>query len=211
VKRGTIVTCTVTEITSGGIEIEFGSPAMKSFIRRSDLSRDRADQRPERFAVGDKIDAKVMSVDRSSRRVSLSIKALEIAEEAEAVAQYGSADAGASLGDILGAALASSGTSKETSEKVTPTPPSTDGVATADASALDESGRLSGPQGDADDLKQIKGVGPAFEKKLNEAGIYHFWQIAALTDAQLATLEEEVGTSGKGAEWKAQSEELANA
>ena len=211
VKRGTIVTCTVTEITSGGIEIEFGSPAMKSFIRRSDLSRDRADQRPERFAVGDKIDAKVMSVDRSSRRVSLSIKALEIAEEAEAVAQYGSADAGASLGDILGAALASSGTSKETSEKVTPTPPSTDGVATADASALDESGRLSGPQGDADDLKQIKGVGPAFEKKLNEAGIYHFWQIAALTDAQLATLEEEVGTSGKGAEWKAQSEDLANA
>ena len=211
VKRGTIVTCTVTEITSGGIEIEFGSPAMKSFIRRSDLSRDRADQRPERFAVGDKIDAKVMSVDRSSRRVSLSIKALEIAEEAEAVAQYGSADAGASLGDILGAALASSGTSKESSEKVTPTPPSTDGVATADASALDEGGRLSAPQGDADDLKKIKGVGPAFEKKLNEAGIYHFWQIAALTDAQLATLEEEVGTSGKGAEWKAQSEELANA
>ncbi|MEP1832724.1 MAG: 30S ribosomal protein S1, partial [Hyphomonas sp.] len=91
------------------------------------------------------------------------------------------------------------------------TPPSGDGKATADAAALDESGRLSGPQGDADDLKQIKGVGPAFEKKLNEAGIYHFWQIAALTDAQIATLEEEVGTSGKGAEWKAQSEDLANA
>jgi small subunit ribosomal protein S1 len=211
VKRGSTVTCTVTEVTSGGIEVEFGSPAMKAFIRRSDLSRDRADQRPERFAVGDKVDAKVVSVDRSSRRVSLSIKALEIAEEAEAVAQYGSADAGASLGDILGAALASSGAGKETSEKVTPTPPSTDGKATADASALDEKGRLSGPQGDADDLKQIKGVGPAFEKKLNEAGIYHFWQIAALTDAQIATLEEEVGTSGKGAEWKAQAGELADA
>ena len=210
VKRGSTVTCTVTEVTSGGVEVEFGSPAMKSFIRRSDLSRDRADQRPERFAVGDKVDAKVISVDRSSRRVSLSIKALEIAEEAEAVAQYGSADAGASLGDILGAALASSGGAKETSEKVTPTPPSTDGKATADASALDENGRLSEAQGDADDLKQIKGVGPAFEKKLNEAGIYHFWQIAALTDAQLATLEEEVGTSGKGAEWKAQSAELAD-
>ena len=210
VKRGSTVTCTVTEVTSGGVEVEFGSPAMKSFIRRSDLSRDRADQRPERFAVGDKVDAKVISVDRSSRRVSLSIKALEIAEEAEAVAQYGSADAGASLGDILGAALASSGGAKETSEKVTPTPPSTDGKATADASALDENGRLSAAQGDADDLKQIKGVGPAFEKKLNEAGIYHFWQIAALTDAQLATLEEEVGTSGKGAEWKAQSAELAD-
>ncbi|KCZ50975.1 30S ribosomal protein S1 [Hyphomonas beringensis] len=211
VKRGSTVTCTVTEVTSGGIEVEFGSPAMKSFIRRSDLSRDRADQRPERFAVGDKVDAKVISVDRGSRRVSLSIKALEIAEEAEAVAQYGSADAGASLGDILGAALASSGTSKETSDKVNPTPPSTDGQATADESALDEKGRLSGPQGDADDLKEIKGVGPAFEKKLNEAGIYHFWQIAALTDAQIAVLEEEVGTSGKGEEWKAQAEELKSA
>ncbi|MEZ5997348.1 MAG: S1 RNA-binding domain-containing protein [Hyphomonas sp.] len=167
---------------------------MKSFIRRSDLSRDRADQRPERFAVGDKVDAKVTQVDRSTRRVSLSIKALEIAEEAEAVAQYGSADAGASLGDILGAALASSGVGKAEPKK-------------ADAKAGD-TGRLAGPQGDADDLKKIKGVGPAFEKKLNEAGVFHFWQLAGMTDAQLAALEEEVGTSGKGAEWKAQAEEL---
>jgi len=85
-----------------------------------------------------------------------------------------------------------------------------------DAPATDGEGAkpegLSAPrEGKPDDLKQIKGVGPAFEKKLNEAGIYHFWQIAALTDAQLAALEEEVGTSGKGAEWKAQSEELASA
>ncbi|MEZ5999701.1 30S ribosomal protein S1 [Hyphomonas sp.] len=193
VKRGATVTCTVTEITSGGIEVEFGEPAMKSFIRRSDLSRDRADQRPERFAVGDKVDAKVVQVDRGSRRVSLSIKALEIAEEAEAVAQYGSADAGASLGDILGAALASSG-GKEAAP-----------AASGDAEA---NGRLAAPQGDADDLKQIKGVGPAFEKKLNEAGIFHFWQIASMTDDQLAALEEEVGTSGKGADWKAEAEAL---
>ena len=109
VKRGAVVTCTVTEVTSGGIEIEFGDPAVRSFIRRSDLSRDRSEQRPERFAVGDKIDAKVTSVDKSSRRISVSIKALEISEEQEAVAQYGSADSGASLGDILGAALASTG------------------------------------------------------------------------------------------------------
>ncbi len=107
VKRGMIVTCTVTEITTGGIEIEFGDPAVRSFIRRSDLSRDRSEQRPERFAVGDKVDGKVTSVDKSSRRISVSIKALEISEEQEAVAQYGSADSGASLGDILGAALAS--------------------------------------------------------------------------------------------------------
>ena len=196
VKRGTTVTCTVTEITSGGIEVEFGEPAMKSFIRRSDLSRDRADQRPERFAVGDKVDAKVIQVDRGSRRVSLSIKALEIAEEAEAVAQYGSADAGASLGDILGAALASSGTSKE------------DAAPAAASGDADANGRLAAPQGDADDLKQIKGVGPAFEKKLNEAGVFYFWQIASMTDDQLAALEEEVGTSGKGADWKAEAEAL---
>ncbi len=196
VKRGATVTCTVTEITSGGIEVEFGEPAMKSFIRRSDLSRDRADQRPERFAVGDKVDAKVVQVDRGSRRVSLSIKALEIAEEAEAVAQYGSADAGASLGDILGAALASSGTAKE------------DAAPAAASGDADANGRLAAPQGDADDLKQIKGVGPAFEKKLNDAGIFHFWQIASMTDDQLAALEEEVGTSGKGADWKAEAEAL---
>ena len=196
VKRGTTVTCTVTEITSGGIEVEFGEPAMKSFIRRSDLSRDRADQRPERFAVGDKVDAKVIQVDCGSRRVSLSIKALEIAEEAEAVAQYGSADAGASLGDILGAALASSGTGKE------------DAAPAAASGDADANGRLAAPQGDADDLKQIKGVGPAFEKKLNDAGVFHFWQIASMTDDQLAALEEEVGTSGKGADWKAEAEAL---
>lgn len=106
VKRGSIVTCTVSEVASGGIEVEFGEPPVKAFIRRSDLSRDRTEQRPERFAVGDKIDAKITQVDKSSRRIGVSIKALEISEEQEAVAQYGSADSGASLGDILGAALA---------------------------------------------------------------------------------------------------------
>ena len=206
-KRGSIVTCTVTEITSGGIEVEFGSPAMKSFIRRSDLSRDRADQRPERFAVGDKVDAKILTVDRGSRRVSLSIKALEISEEADAVAQYGSADAGASLGDILGAALASSTVGKA-EPKAESKAKKADSAPAGDAGSLDERGRLAAPQGDADDLKKIKGVGPAFEKKLHEAGIFHFWQIASLNDDQIAGLEEEVGTSGKGAEWKGQAEEL---
>ena len=78
---------------------------MKAFIRRADLARDRNDQRPERFQVGNKVDVLVTQVDKSSRRVSVSIKAREIAEEKEAVAQYGSSDSGASLGDILGAAL----------------------------------------------------------------------------------------------------------
>jgi len=103
VKRGSVITVTVTKIEDGGIEVEY--EGMKSFIRRSDLSRDRAEQRPDRFGVGDKVDARVTNVDAKTRRLGLSIKAREIAEEKEAVAQYGSSDSGASLGDILGAAL----------------------------------------------------------------------------------------------------------
>ncbi|MEL6775070.1 MAG: S1 RNA-binding domain-containing protein, partial [Pseudomonadota bacterium] len=104
-KRNQIVTATVTAIEDGGIEVEVDG--MKSFIRRSDLSRDRGEQRPERFSVGDRIDAKVTAIDKAARRVTLSIKAREMAEEKEAVEQYGSSDSGASLGDILGAALKS--------------------------------------------------------------------------------------------------------
>ena len=107
VKRGSIVTCVVTAIEDGGIEVEYNGA--KSFIRRSDLSRDRSEQRPERFQVGDKVDARVTSVDPKTRRLGLSIKAREIAEEKEAVEQFGSSDSGASLGDILGAALKKSG------------------------------------------------------------------------------------------------------
>jgi small subunit ribosomal protein S1 len=103
VKRGDVVTVTVTSIEDGGIEVEYDG--MKSFIRRSDLSRDRGDQRPDRFSVGNKIDARVTNIDKSTRRLGLSIKAREIAEEKEAVQQYGSSDSGASLGEILGAAL----------------------------------------------------------------------------------------------------------
>ena len=103
VKRGSIITVTVTAIEDGGIEVEY--EGMKSFIRRSDLSRDRAEQRPERFQVGDKVDVRVTNIDSKTRRLGLSIKAREIAEEKEAVEQYGSSDSGASLGDILGAAL----------------------------------------------------------------------------------------------------------
>jgi len=103
IKRGSIITVEVTSIEDGGIEVEY--EGMKSFIRRSDLSRDRAEQRPERFQVGDKVDVRVTNIDNKSRRLGLSIKAREIAEEKEAVEQFGSSDSGASLGDILGAAL----------------------------------------------------------------------------------------------------------
>jgi small subunit ribosomal protein S1 len=106
-RKGQTVTCTVTEVTSGGIEVKFGDDEapMSAFIRKSDLSRDRADQRPERFAVGDRMDAQITNLDKAARRVSLSVKALEMAEEKEAIEQFGSSDSGASLGDILGAAL----------------------------------------------------------------------------------------------------------
>jgi small subunit ribosomal protein S1 len=103
VKRGSVITVEVTAIEDGGIEVDY--EGMKSFIRRSDLSRDRSEQRPERFQVGDKLDVRVTNIDAKSRRLGLSIKAREIAEEKEAVEQFGSSDSGASLGDILGAAL----------------------------------------------------------------------------------------------------------
>ena len=105
VKRGSIITVEVTAIEDGGIEVEY--EGMKSFIRRSDLSRDRAEQRPDRFGIGDKVDVRVTNIDAKTRRLGLSIKAREIAEEKEAVEQYGSSDSGASLGDILGAELKS--------------------------------------------------------------------------------------------------------
>ena len=104
-RKGSVTTCTVTAVTDNGLDVEVGETGMTAFIRRSDLARDRADQRPERFAVGEKVDAKITQFDRKTHKMSVSIKALEIAEEKEAVAQYGSSDSGASLGDILGAAL----------------------------------------------------------------------------------------------------------
>jgi small subunit ribosomal protein S1 len=104
VKRNDVVTCTITAVLDSGLEVKIGDD-LAGFIRKAELSRDRAEQRPERFAVGEKIDAKITAIDPKTRKISLSIKAREIAEEKEAVAQYGSTDSGASLGDILGAAL----------------------------------------------------------------------------------------------------------
>ncbi|GGF02467.1 30S ribosomal protein S1 [Stappia taiwanensis] len=104
-RKGAVVTCEVLEVKEGGLEAKITDSDLTTFVRRADLARDRADQRPERFSVGEKFDARITQFDKKTRRVSVSIKALEIAEEKEAVAQYGSSDSGASLGDILGAAL----------------------------------------------------------------------------------------------------------
>ena len=105
VKKGDTVTCEIMKVEENGIEVRIVGSDMGAYIRRADLARDRSEQRTERFAVGEKVDAKVTMVDAKSRKVSASIKALEIADEKEAVAQFGSSDSGASLGDILGAAL----------------------------------------------------------------------------------------------------------
>jgi small subunit ribosomal protein S1 len=104
VKKGDVVTTTVTAVTEGGLEVELAG-GIPGFIRKAELSRDRAEQRPDRFAVGEKIDAKITAFDRATRKAALSIKAREIDEEKEAMAEFGSSDSGASLGDILGAAI----------------------------------------------------------------------------------------------------------
>jgi len=104
-KRGAVVTCTVSQVTDGGLEVLVNG-AVPGFIRRAELSRDRSEQRPDRFAVGEKVDAKISTLDRAARRLTLSIKAKEEEEEKQAMADYGSSDSGASLGEILGAALA---------------------------------------------------------------------------------------------------------
>lgn len=111
-RKGAVVTCVVSAVQDNGIEVKVDDGA-QGFIRKSDLARDRSDQRPDRFATGDRIDAKITQIDQSSRRLTLSIKALEIAEEKQAMANYGSSDSGASLGDILGAAMSKAGISPQ--------------------------------------------------------------------------------------------------
>src|SRR5215211_848527 len=105
VKKGAVVTCEVLEVKESGIEVKISGTDFTTFIKRSELARDRNDQRAERFAVGEKVDARVIQFDKKARKVQVSIKALEVAEEKEAIAQYGSSDSGATLGDILGTAL----------------------------------------------------------------------------------------------------------
>jgi len=104
-KKGDTVTCEVTKVEDAGLEVKVAGSDMNAYIKRGDLARDRSEQRTERFAVGEKFDAKITVYDAKARKMNVSIKALEISDEKEAVAQYGSSDSGASLGDILVAAL----------------------------------------------------------------------------------------------------------
>jgi small subunit ribosomal protein S1 len=113
--KGKIVTCKVIAVHDNAIEVSVGD-GIPGQIRKVDLSRDRAEQRPDRFAPGEKVDAKITQIDHGSRRLTLSIKARELEEEKKAVATYGSSDAGASLGDILGAAIREKRESAEKAE-----------------------------------------------------------------------------------------------
>jgi small subunit ribosomal protein S1 len=117
IRKGSVVTCEVVEVKDSGIDVKIAGTDLTAFVKRSELARDRAEQRPERFAVGQKFDARVTQFDRKTRKVAVSIKALEVAEEKEAIAQYGTADSGASLGDILGAALKQRAGSEEKPEE----------------------------------------------------------------------------------------------
>jgi small subunit ribosomal protein S1 len=104
VHKGDVVTCIVTAVQPNGIEVKVDE-VLTGFIRRAELSRDKADQRPDRFAVGEKVDAKIVAVDRAARKLSLTIKGKEVEEDKIAIAEFGTSDSGASLGDILGAAI----------------------------------------------------------------------------------------------------------
>ncbi len=105
VRKGSKVTCEVLKVEDGGLEVRVTGTDYTAYVKRADLARDRGEQRPERFAVGEKFDALITAMDAKGRKINASIKALEISDEREAVAQYGSTDSGASLGDILQAAL----------------------------------------------------------------------------------------------------------
>ena len=132
VKRGDVVTCTVAQVVDGGLEVT-AAGGLQGFIRRSELSRDRADQRPDRFAPGDRVDAKVTNIDRRDHRLTLSVKALEVAEEKQAMAEYGSSDSGASLGDILGAAISRASREREEAARAAGDAPEDGGEAAPEA------------------------------------------------------------------------------
>ena len=155
-KKGDIVTCEVIAVQENGIEVKVGDGEITAFVKRSDLSRDRSEQRPDRFNVGDKVDAAVMSIDKAARRLSVSVKSLEIAEEKKAVAQYGSSDSGASLGDIFKAAIKK----RETSDT---------GEAGADEAADDAGADVSEPETAEPEAAEAGAAEAASEDSATEA------------------------------------------
>ncbi len=155
-KKGDIATCTVSAVQHKGIEVAIDG--LHGFIRKGDLARERSEQKPDRFAVGEKVDAKVTSIDRAHRKITLSIKAREIEEEKQAMAQYGSSDSGASLGDILGAALSRATKEKAKAEETAAEKPAEPAEAKAEETAKKKAGKKA-------DAKAKKSSGKKVEAK----------------------------------------------
>jgi len=147
-KKGTVVTCAIIKIVDAGIEVMVNETT-PGFIRKGDLSRDRSEQRPDRFAAGEKIDAKVTQIDNASRKLTLSIKALEVEEEKKAMKSYGSSDAGASLGDILGAAFQKKAEETGTDDKSEEKPKAKPAKKTAKAEYKEEKQKKTAPKKEA--------------------------------------------------------------
>ncbi len=173
-KKGAIVTCTVTQVLDKGIEVSVGEGA-NGFIRKAELSRDRSEQRPDRFAVGEKVDAKITTVDKAGRKFNLSIKARELQEDQRAMAQYGSSDSGASLGDILGAAINKASEKKASKAKAGKTEPADAGdePAETEAPAAKAKGAEKKAEAEAakgeDDLAETEEKPPAKAKTAKKA------------------------------------------
>ena len=165
IKRGDILTCTVAQVVDNGLEVTVAG-GLPGFIRRAELSRDRADQRPDRFAAGDRLDARVTSIDRRDRKLALSVKALEVAEEKQAMAEFGSSDSGASLGDILGAAI--NRANRERAQREASTPTGGDD-APAEEAAAEEAAAEDAPAEDAPAEEAAAGDAPAGEAAAEEA------------------------------------------
>ena len=151
IKKGTVVTGTVSQVLDAGIEVKLEGNAI-GFIRKSELSRERSEQRSDRFAVGEKVDAKITAIDAKTRRITLSIKQREAEEEKKAMKDYGSAESGASLGDILGAAI-----SKAAKEKVGPeTETKTETKATAAEPEKDDAAAKADGEAEAPEVEETK-------------------------------------------------------
>ena len=101
---GKIFTTVIKKIEENEIEVLINDKDI-GIIKKSNLAKIKSEQKTSRFAVGEKIDAKVVAFNKKTKIHELSVKEVEIAEEKEALKQYGSSSSGASLGDILGAAL----------------------------------------------------------------------------------------------------------
>ncbi len=167
-KKGARVTCEILAVMDRGLEVKLSDSDIKTFIRRSDLSRERSEQKPERFAAGEKVDAVITQVDTATRKVSVSIKALEAVEEKEAIKQYGSTVSGASLGDILGAALdeAKDGTG-DAAEEAKAKPKA---KAKKAAKAKDDGGEEAEAEAEAEAKPKAKAKKPAKTKDDADAG-----------------------------------------